>query len=236
MAANQEIEYAPQCGNLTIEFVVFHSNNFVGNFNYPQSAPTYKQIYKFLMNCPLAGAFTKTPSVLYQNFFREFWCTTIAYDPNLLSNNFEARPLKEYKIKFTVMNGNNPLTLDFKTFVETTSLDYNQGTYVSHPSLEAVKAELTKIATNEGLINKTRVLKIVFPMAWRILFTFVVQILSGNYSSTEHVNSIQQLIAYCLITRTIVDIGEIIYSDLVIRLTSKSRKKYVSYPRFVSYA
>ncbi|GKC14422.1 hypothetical protein Tco_1011204, partial [Tanacetum coccineum] len=62
----------------------------------------------------------------------EFWCTAIAYDPNSPADNSEARPLKEYKIKVTMMNDKKPLTLDFKTFVETTGLDYNQGTYVSH--------------------------------------------------------------------------------------------------------
>ncbi|GKA19486.1 hypothetical protein Tco_0699401, partial [Tanacetum coccineum] len=61
-------------------------------------------------------------------------------------------------------------------------------------------------------------------------------VLDGNYSSTEQVNSIQQLIAYCLLTGIKIDIGEIIYIDLVTRLTNKSRKKYVSYPRFVSCA
>ncbi|GJV65373.1 hypothetical protein Tco_1476201 [Tanacetum coccineum] len=48
----------------------------------------------------------------------------------------------------------------------------------------------------------------------KILFTFVIQVLGGNYSSTEQVNSIQQFLAYSLITGTGVDIGEIIYSDL----------------------
>nr|GEX49800.1 hypothetical protein [Tanacetum cinerariifolium] len=80
------------------------------------------------------------------------------------------------------------------------------------------------------------VLKTAFPMAWRILFTFVVQVLARNYSSTEQVNLIQQLFAYCLLTRTKVDIGEIIYSDLVTRLTNMSWKKYISYPRFISCA
>ncbi|GJQ89586.1 hypothetical protein Tco_0000725 [Tanacetum coccineum] len=37
-------------------------------------------------------------------------------------------------------------------------------------------------------------------------------VLGGNYSSTEQVNSIQQLLAYSLITGTEVDIGEIIYN------------------------
>ncbi|GJS21948.1 hypothetical protein Tco_0450580 [Tanacetum coccineum] len=61
-------------------------------------------------------------------------------------------------------------------------------------------------------------------------------VLSGNYSSTEQVNSIQQLLAYSLIIGTEVDIGEIIYSDLVTKLLNKSRLKYVSYPRFISCA
>ncbi|GKD66118.1 hypothetical protein Tco_1308226 [Tanacetum coccineum] len=158
MAATKAIEYAPQCGDLTVESVVFHSNNFMVNFNYPQSAPAYKQICKFLINCPLAEAFIKTPKVLYQNFLREFWCTTITYNPNPPADDSEALPIKEYKIQFIVMNGKKPLTLDYKTFVETTGLDYNQGTYVSHPSREAVKAELAKIASEEVLVNRTPML------------------------------------------------------------------------------
>ncbi|GKE68059.1 hypothetical protein Tco_1526131, partial [Tanacetum coccineum] len=74
------------------------------------------------------------------------------------------------------MNDKKPLILDYKSFVESTRLDYAKGTYVSHPSPEAVLGE--------------------------------------NYSSTEHINSIQQMITYCLITGTKVDIGEIIYNDL----------------------
>ncbi|GKB07108.1 hypothetical protein Tco_0835341 [Tanacetum coccineum] len=148
-------------------------------------------------------------------------------------NNSEAHPLKEYIINFTMMNGKKPLTIGFKTFYESTGLDYNKGTYVSHPSPKDVKAKLARITTDEVLINRNPILKTAFPTAWRILFTFMIQVLGGNYSSTKQVNSIQQLIEYCLTTRTKVDIGEIIYSDLVTRLTNKSRQKYVSYPRFV---
>ncbi|GKD83252.1 hypothetical protein Tco_1350091, partial [Tanacetum coccineum] len=148
-------------------------------------------------------------------------------------NNSEAHPLKEYIINFTVMNGKKPLTIGFKTFYESTGLDYNKGTYVSHPSPKDVKAKLARITTDEVLINRNPILKTAFPTAWKILFTFVIQVLGGNYSSTKQVNSIQQLIEYCLTTRTKVDIGEIIYSDLVTRLTNKSRQKYVSYRRFV---
>ncbi|GJY53406.1 hypothetical protein Tco_0445070 [Tanacetum coccineum] len=130
----------------------------------------------------------------------------MSYDPNPPINDSEARSLKEYLINFLVINGKKPLILDYKTFVEFTRLDYAKGTYVSHPSPEAMKDKLAKI------------------------------VLGWNYSSIEQINSIQQMIAYCLITMIKVDIREIIYSDLVTKFTSKSRQKYVSYPRFISYA
>ncbi|GJT36674.1 hypothetical protein Tco_0927093 [Tanacetum coccineum] len=40
---------------------------------------------------------------------------------------------------------------------------------------------------------------------------------------------------FSLLTGTKIDIGDIIYTDLVTRLTETSRKKYVVYPRFISY-
>ncbi|GKA09334.1 hypothetical protein Tco_0688665 [Tanacetum coccineum] len=110
------------------------------------------------------------------------------------------------------MNGKKPLTLNFKTFTTSTGLDYNNGAYVAHPSPEVVEAELAKIVTNPSYLDKTPILKNSFHVAWRILLTFVIQVLGGNYSSTKQVNSIQQLITYSLITGTKVDIGEIIYN------------------------
>ncbi|GJR03288.1 hypothetical protein Tco_0526272 [Tanacetum coccineum] len=62
---------------------------------------------------------------------------------------------------------------------------------MSHPSPEVVKAELANIVENPILLDRTPVLKTALPMAWRILFTFVIQVLG-----------------------TKVDIGEITYGDL----------------------
>nr|GEZ26255.1 uncharacterized mitochondrial protein AtMg00810-like [Tanacetum cinerariifolium] len=52
-------------------------------------------------------------------------------------------------------------------------IDYAKGTYVSYYSPKVVKAELAKIVKNLILLDKTPVLKTTFPMAWRILFTFL---------------------------------------------------------------
>nr|GEV68354.1 hypothetical protein [Tanacetum cinerariifolium] len=148
------------------------------------------------------------------NFLREFWSTVVAFDHFPSTNEPEKRPLKEFLIKFLVSNRQRHLTLDFQTFCSSTGLNYNKGKYVEHPTPEVVKKELGKIAINPSYLDKTPVLKNSFPMAWRILFTFVIQVLGGNYSSTEQVNFIHQLLAYSLVIGTEVDIEEIIYSDL----------------------
>lgn len=64
--------------------------------------------------------------------------------------------------------------------------------------------------------------------------TFVIKVLGGNKSSTYQLNSTQQMIVFSLMTRTKINIGKIIYDDLVIKLTEDNRKRTMSYPRFVS--
>nr|GEW15509.1 hypothetical protein [Tanacetum cinerariifolium] len=120
----------------------------------------------------------------YQNILREFWSTVVAFDHFSSTDEPEKRPLKEFLIKFLVLNGQRPLTLDFNTFCSSTGLNYNNGKYTDH---------------------------------------LTPKVLGENCSSTEQVNSIQQLLAYSLIVGTKVDIGETIYSDLVTKLLNKFR-------------
>ncbi|GJV48911.1 hypothetical protein Tco_1439123 [Tanacetum coccineum] len=114
------------------------------------------------------------------NFLREFWSTAVAYDPFPSTDETEQRPLREFLIKFSVLNRQRPLTLDFNTFCSSTGIDYNNGKYVAPPTPKAVKKELGKIAINSSYLDKTLDLKNSFPVAWRILFTFVIQVLGGN--------------------------------------------------------
>nr|GEY09693.1 hypothetical protein [Tanacetum cinerariifolium] len=160
----------------------------------------------------------------------------VIFDPFPSTDEPEKRPLKEFLNKVLVLNGQRPLTLDFNTFYSSTRLNYNNGKYVDHPTPEVVKKELGKIVINLSYLEKTPVLENSFPVAWRILFTFVIQVLDRIYSSTKQVNSIHHLLAYSLITRTEVNIGEIIYNDLVNKQLNKSRLKYISHPRFISCA
>ena len=130
-------------------------------------------------------AFTRTPYIQYHNYLREFCGTAVAYDPTPSTDEKEPRPLKEFLIDFSVLDGQRKLTLDFQTFCSSTGLDYNNGVYVDHPETKDVKDELKMIALNPSYVDKTPVTKNSFPMAWKILFTFVIQVLGGNHSSTE---------------------------------------------------
>nr|GEW04351.1 retrovirus-related Pol polyprotein from transposon TNT 1-94 [Tanacetum cinerariifolium] len=142
--------------------VTFQTDNVVGNFNHPPNVPAYKPLMNFLLNCPLKKAFTNCPSVVYQNFLKEFWSNAIAYGSFPSTDETEQRPLMQFLIKFSILNGQRPLTLDFNTFFH-------------HLALIII-----------------------------------------------------MLLAYCIITGTEVEIGEIIYCDLV---TKSTRLRYQSLPK-----
>nr|GEX88228.1 hypothetical protein [Tanacetum cinerariifolium] len=175
-------------------------------------------------------------SMVYQHFLKEFWSTVVTFDPLSSTDEPEKCLLKKFLIKFLILNGQRPLTLEFNTFCSSTSLNFNNGKYVDHPTPKVAKKELGKISINPSYLDKTPAMKNLFLMDWRILFIFVIQVLGGNYSSIEQLNSIQQHLAYSLITGTEVETGEISYSDLITKLLNKSRLIYVSYPRFISCA
>nr|GEV83751.1 retrovirus-related Pol polyprotein from transposon TNT 1-94 [Tanacetum cinerariifolium] len=101
------------------------------------------ELHFILTKYQLADIFIK--ALDEPTFIRKFWCAVIVLDPKPPTYNSEAHPLKE----FTMMNGKKPFTLDFKTFCESTGLDYNQGTYVSHPSPKAVKVLDGNYSSNE---------------------------------------------------------------------------------------
>ncbi|GJZ31536.1 hypothetical protein Tco_0576583 [Tanacetum coccineum] len=123
----------------------------------------------------LANIFTKPldePTFTRLKAELEFWCTVVVERPRPTIEDFDPIPLKESSIRFTVKNGKTQLYLEFKTFCQSTRLDYNNGSYAIMPQTEAVKAELLKlglhndrneIETPNVLVNKTPLLTTVHP-------------------------------------------------------------------------
>nr|GEV37267.1 retrovirus-related Pol polyprotein from transposon TNT 1-94 [Tanacetum cinerariifolium] len=193
----------------------------------PVNETSYRRMIRYLKGTPTLGLYCPKCSSFDLKGYS---------DSDYVGCNMHRKSTSGIPHQVSVLNGQRPLTLDFKNFCSSTGLDYNNGKYVDHPTPKVVKKELGKIAINPSYLDKTPVLKNSFLMAWRILFAFAIQVLGGNYSFIEQVKSIQHLLAYNLIIRTEVDIEEIIYSDLVTKLLNKSRLKYVSYSRFISCA
>ena len=232
MASSKAVKYAPNV-DFTMEGVDLTKNNVVGNFSYPQIYPAYKNVMKFLRNCFLAKAFTHTPSVIYHDYLREFWCTAVATSP---------KDTKESIITFTVMNGSRTLSFDYSAFIKATGLDFAEA-FSPNPTDQDIKNELIFLAPHDprrpqmsvgGLLEKAPIVKTWFHPIWRILMTFVIQVLGGNKSSTEQLNSSQKLMLFSLLEGTKIDIGGIIFRDLVAKLSGKHRQRHMSYPRFVS--
>ncbi|GJX15304.1 hypothetical protein Tco_0207062 [Tanacetum coccineum] len=98
----------------------------------------------------------------------EFWSTAVAYDPSPPIDETEQRPLRVYLIKFSVLNGQRHLTLDFNTFCSSTGLDYKNGKCVGHPESDVVKKESRKIDINPTYLDKTPVQNNSFPVATEV--------------------------------------------------------------------
>ena len=175
MASSKAITYAPNV-DFTMESVDLTKNNVVGNFAYPEGFPNYRDVVKYLQNCFLSTAFTKTPSIIYHEYLREFWCTTVVVNPDVPKN---------ATIKFTVKHGTKPLMLNYKTFVKATCLDYTVN-FAAQPKEDDAKTLVLELGpydkfhpdvTPGALLAKAPILKAWFPAPWRILMTFVIQVL-----------------------------------------------------------
>ncbi|GJT12318.1 retrovirus-related pol polyprotein from transposon TNT 1-94 [Tanacetum coccineum] len=106
------------------------------------------------------------------HYNREFWCIAISYNPNPPINNSEARPLKEYLIKFSVMNVKKPLILDYKTFVKSNGLDM-------------LKAPMSSAGTTpplSKLTNKSRQKYVSYP---RFVSCGLEVLLGSEYTQDE---------------------------------------------------
>ncbi|GKB53696.1 hypothetical protein Tco_0904449 [Tanacetum coccineum] len=108
-----------------------------------------KRIFMYLKGTPTLGLWCLSIAQRKVGVLECKETPVIVDHPTPPTGDSEARPLKESNIKFTVKNGKTPLLLDYRTFCQTTCLEYNNGNYVLHPSTEEVKAKLTKIFAHE---------------------------------------------------------------------------------------
>ncbi|GJX47460.1 hypothetical protein Tco_0272650 [Tanacetum coccineum] len=114
-----------------------------------------------------------------------------------------------------------------------------------YPLKEIVRAGLATLGLCEKnkpnlssmvLVNSSPLKIKHFTPTWRIFMQYIVKCLGGMHGSHDQLNLNQQTIAYCLIWGLEIDIGAIIFSDLVNKLQNgkKNREANICYTRFLS--
>ncbi|GKB67536.1 retrovirus-related pol polyprotein from transposon TNT 1-94 [Tanacetum coccineum] len=86
------------------------------------------------------------------------------------------------------------------------------------------------------LVNSSPLKIKYFSPIWKIFMQYIVKCLGGMQRSHNQMNLSQQTIAYCLIFGLEINIGEIIFNDLIYKIQNrkKNRETNICYTRFIS--
>ncbi|GJU58317.1 retrovirus-related pol polyprotein from transposon TNT 1-94 [Tanacetum coccineum] len=76
-----------------------------------------------------------------------------------------------------------------------------------------------------------------FSPTWKVLMVYIVKCLGGNHGSHDQLNINQQMITYALCWGLDIDIAGILFSDLILKITTsgkKGKEKNICYVRYLS--
>ncbi|GJZ33144.1 hypothetical protein Tco_0578580 [Tanacetum coccineum] len=86
------------------------------------------------------------------------------------------------------------------------------------------------------LVNSSPLKIKYFSPIWKIFMQYIVKCLGGMQRSHNQMNLSQQTIAYCLIFGLEINIGEIIFNDMIYKIQNrkKTKERNICYTRFIS--
>ncbi|GJT95819.1 hypothetical protein Tco_1091337 [Tanacetum coccineum] len=191
----------------------------------------YRPMLSFLSNCCINRALTLQPTAMYVEYLKEFWYT--------------AEVEEETKtITFLLSWWDKPLSFTQDEFISAIGLPICKDV-VPLPPKETVRAGLATLGlfdkdkptlSSTVLVNSSPLKMKYFSPIWKLFMQYIVKCLGGMQGSHDQMNLNQQTIAYCLIWGLEIDIGGIIFSDLVHKLQNgkKNRELNICYTRFLS--
>ena len=205
-------------------------NNAVALLEHPNTL--FTPMLSFLSNCCISKALTIRPSAMYVEYLKEFWYSAEVDDTTK-------------SVTFHLSWWNQPLTFSKKEFIEATGLPTVENP-VPLPPKETVRAGLATLGlmdkekpalTSTDLVHSSPLKMKYFSPTWKIFMQYIVKCLGGMQGSHDQMNINQQTIAYCLIFGLNIDIGDIIYSDLIGKLQNGKktyREANICYTRYLS--
>ncbi|GJV16232.1 hypothetical protein Tco_1361555 [Tanacetum coccineum] len=137
-----------------------------------------------------------------------------------------------------------PLSFNLDEFSSIIGLKYCEN-YAPSPPKETVRARLATLRlvdekdtsiSSTDLVNSSPLRTRYFSPTWRVLMVYIVKCLGGMQGSHDQLNINHQMIAYSLCWGLDIDIGNILFSDLVVKLTTgkKGREPNICYTRYLS--
>nr|GEV24514.1 hypothetical protein [Tanacetum cinerariifolium] len=163
--------------------------------------------------------------------------------------------LKEFWYTAKVDEATNTITFSLSSFEK--PLSFTQNEFISAiglptcehviplPNKKTVRSGLATLGlidkdkptlSSTVLVNSSPIKIKYFTYTWRIFMQYIIKCLGGMQGSHDQLNLNLQTIAYCLIWGVEIDIGAIIFSDLVHKLQNgkKNWEANICYTRFLS--
>ncbi|GJS19606.1 retrovirus-related pol polyprotein from transposon TNT 1-94 [Tanacetum coccineum] len=186
---------------------------------------------QYLIQDSLKRALTLQPTAMYMEYLKEFWYPKVVEE-------------ETKTITFLLSWWDKPMSFTQYEFVSAIGLPICKDA-VPLPPKETVRAELVTLGLFDNdkptlsstvLVNSSPLKMKYFSPIWKLFMQYIVKCLGGMQGSHDQMNLNQQTIAYCLIWGLEIDIGGIIFSDLVHKLQNgkKNRELNICYTRFLS--
>nr|GEV54943.1 retrovirus-related Pol polyprotein from transposon TNT 1-94 [Tanacetum cinerariifolium] len=141
-------------------------------------------------------------------------------------------------ISFSLSLFENQLLFTRFDFLTTIGLTYSK-TAVPLPPKGTVRAGLVTLRltdkdkpslTSTELVDSSPLKVKYYSPIWKIFMPYIVKCLGGMRGSHDHMNLSQQTIAYCLTFGLEINIGEIIFNDLIQMLQNRKKNKELNTP------
>nr|GEY21879.1 uncharacterized mitochondrial protein AtMg00810-like [Tanacetum cinerariifolium] len=204
-------------------------NNAIALLEHPNEL--YRPMLSFLSNCRINKALTLQPSAMYVEYVKEFWCT--------------AEVEKETNtITFLLSWWDKPMSFTQDEFISAIGLLTCKNA-IPLPPKETIRARLATFGLFDNdkptlssivLVNSSPLKMKYFTPIWKLFMQYIVKCLGGMHGSHDQMKLNHQTISYCLIWGLEIDIGAIIFSDMIHKLEDgkKNMESNICYTRFLS--
>nr|GEY24401.1 hypothetical protein [Tanacetum cinerariifolium] len=159
---------------------------------------------------------------MYKEYLAEFW--------------YSAKALENSKVSFSVPTSGIYGEVGVNTFRNSIVSHYlpHSSECVAPPSINIVRPWFEIIVYGETVPVKGTLIKIIFPLKWRLLTAQIIQCLGGKTRGFDQITNKDAIILYSLANGINIDYVSIFWEEIIIKLNKRHKEKVAHYARFLS--